>query len=38
LRPAEDAIVVDSTELDRAAVVARILELASDVVPAGETA
>jgi len=38
LRPAEDAIVVDSTELDRAAVVQRILELASDVVPAGERA
>jgi CMP/dCMP kinase len=38
LRPAEDAIVVDSTKLDRAAVVQRILELASDVVPAGERA
>jgi CMP/dCMP kinase len=38
LRPAEDAIVVDSTDLDRAAVVQRILELASDVVPAGERA
>jgi cytidylate kinase len=38
LRPAEDAIVVDSTDLDRAAVVQRILELASDVVPAGEPA
>jgi cytidylate kinase len=38
LRPAEDAIVVDSTELDRAAVVQRILEQASDVVPAGERA
>ena len=38
LRPAEDAIVVDSTELDRAAVVRRILELATDNVPAEETA
>jgi cytidylate kinase len=38
LRPAEDAILVDSTDLDRAAVVNRILELASDVVPAGERA
>jgi cytidylate kinase len=38
LRPAEDAILVDSTDLDRAAVVQRILELASDVVPAGEQA
>jgi cytidylate kinase len=38
LRPAEDAILVDSTDLDRAAVVQRILELASDVVPAGERA
>jgi cytidylate kinase len=36
LRPAEDAIVVDSTELDRAGVVERILELAGAVVPAGE--
>ena len=38
LRPAEDAIVVDSTDLDRAAVVARILELASSAVGAGERA
>ena len=38
LRPADDAIVVDSTELDRAAVVRRILQLATDVVPAGEQA
>ena len=38
LRPAEDAIVVDSTGLDRAAVVRRILELAADIVPAEETA
>jgi cytidylate kinase len=36
LRPADDAIVVDSTDLDRNAVVARILELAHEVVPAGE--
>lgn len=36
LRPAEDAVVVDSTELDRAGVVARILELAREAVPAGE--
>ena len=38
LRPAEDAIVVDSTELDRRAVVARILELAASAVGAGEPA
>lgn len=38
LRPAEDAIVVDSTDLDRSAVVQRILELAADNVPAEETA
>lgn len=38
LRPAEDAIVVDSTDLDKAGVVARILELAGAVVPAGEQA
>ena len=36
LRPAEDAIVVDSTDLDRAGVVERILELAGAAVPAGE--
>jgi cytidylate kinase len=36
LRPAEDAIVVDSTELDKAGVVERILGLAGVVVPAGE--
>ena len=36
LRPAEDAIVVDSTELDKAGVVERILELAGVAVPAGE--
>jgi cytidylate kinase len=38
LRPAQDAVLVDSTDLDRAAVVQRILELASDIVPAGEQA
>jgi cytidylate kinase len=38
LRPAEDAILVDSTDLDRAAVVARILELAASAVGAGEPA
>ena len=36
LRPADDAIVVDSTDLDRAGVVARILELARQVEPVGE--
>jgi CMP/dCMP kinase len=36
LRPAEDAIVVDSTDLDKAGVVARILELAGAAVPVGE--
>jgi CMP/dCMP kinase len=36
LRPAEDAMVVDSTELDKAGVVERILELAGVAVPAGE--
>jgi cytidylate kinase len=35
LRPAEDAVVVDSTRLDRAGVVERILELARAAVPAG---
>ena len=38
LRPAEDAIVVDSTDLDRGAVVERILELAASAVAAGEPA
>lgn len=38
LRPAEDATVVDSTDLDRAGVVARILELAGRAAPAEETA
>jgi cytidylate kinase len=36
LRPAEDAVVIDSTGLDRAGVVARILELARQVEPVGE--
>ena len=38
LRPAEDAIVVDSTDLDRAGVVTCILELAGSAVGAGERA
>jgi cytidylate kinase len=38
LRPAEDAVVVDSTDLDRAGVVERILELARAAVPVGERA
>jgi CMP/dCMP kinase len=38
LRPAEDAIVVDSTDLDRAGVVERIVELARSAVSAGEQA
>jgi cytidylate kinase len=36
LRPAEDAIVVDSTDLDRQAVVDKIVELARTAVTAGE--
>ena len=36
LRPAEDAVTVDSTDMDKRAVVERILELARDAVPAGE--
>ena len=36
LRPADDAIVVDSTDLDRAGVVERIVELARSAVTAGE--
>jgi cytidylate kinase len=36
LRPAEDAVVVDSTDLDRDAVVARIVDLALSAVTAGE--
>jgi cytidylate kinase len=38
LRPAHDAVIVDSTDLDRAAVVARIVELARSAVGAGERA
>jgi cytidylate kinase len=38
LRPAEDAVVVDSTDLDRRAVVDRIVELARTAVTAGEQA
>jgi cytidylate kinase len=38
LRPADDAIVVDSTDLDRAGVVERIVELARTAVAAGEQA
>ena len=38
IRPAEDAVVVDSTDLDRAGVVERILKLARTAVPAGERA
>ena len=36
LRPADDAVVVDSTDLDRAGVVERIVELARSAVTAGE--
>jgi cytidylate kinase len=36
LRPAADAIVVDSTDLDREAVVDRVVELATSAVVAGE--
>jgi cytidylate kinase len=36
LRPADDAVVVDSTDLDKAAVVERIVELARAAVGAGE--
>jgi cytidylate kinase len=38
LRPAEDAVVVDSTDLDRAAVVARVVELARAATSVGERA
>jgi CMP/dCMP kinase len=38
LRPAQDAVVVDSTDMDKRAVVERILELASAALPAGERA
>jgi cytidylate kinase len=37
LRPAADAVVVDSTELDREAVVAAVVELAASAVGAGNT-
>lgn len=36
LRPAADAIVVDSTDLDREAVIDRVVELATSAVVAGE--
>jgi cytidylate kinase len=36
LRPAEDAVVIDSTDLDQRAVVARVVELARAAVGAGE--
>jgi cytidylate kinase len=38
LRPAEDAVVVDSTDMDKRAVVERILELVRAAVPVGEQA
>ena len=38
LRPAEDAVVVDSTDLDQQGVVDRVVELAASAVPAGERA
>ena len=38
LRPAADAIIVDSTDLDREAVIARVCELAGKAVRAGEWA
>ncbi|HEV7210796.1 MAG TPA: (d)CMP kinase [Blastococcus sp.] len=38
LRPAEDAVVVDSTHLDRRAVVDRVVELAASAVGAGDRA
>ena len=38
LRPAADAIVVDSTDLDRDGVVAKVVELAVSAVGAGERA
>jgi cytidylate kinase len=38
LRPADDAIVVDSTDLDQQGVVERIVELAASAVGAGERA
>ena len=36
LRPADDAVVVDSTDLDQQGVIARIVELAATTVGAGE--
>jgi cytidylate kinase len=38
LRPAADAIVVDSTDLDREAVVQKVVELVASAVGAGERA
>ncbi len=38
LRPAADAVIVDSTDLDRDAVIERVLELARDTLGAGEPA
>jgi cytidylate kinase len=38
LRPAADAIVVDSTDLDREGVIAKVVELAASAVGAGERA
>ena len=38
LRPAQDAVVVDSTDLDQQGVIERILELAASAVGAGERA
>jgi cytidylate kinase len=38
LRPAADAIVVDSTDLDRDGVVAKVVDLAGSAVGAGERA
>ena len=38
LRPADDAVVVDSTDLDQQGVIARIVELAASAVGVGERA
>jgi cytidylate kinase len=38
LRPARDAVIVDSTHLDRAAVIDRVVSLAASAVAAGERA
>jgi cytidylate kinase len=38
LRPADDAVVVDSTDLDQRGVIDRIVELAASAVGAGERA